>query len=317
MNDRIPFKQRLTLPVITAPMFLVSGADMVIAACRAGVVGSFPAPNARTIADLDAMCQKIASALAPMGAGKTAPWAMNVITHATYGRLNEELGIIDRYRPELVITALGSPSPVLKTVKPYGGSVYADVATVAQAKKAIALGVDGLVLLSAGAGGHTGIYNPFGFVREVRQFWNGPLVLSGGIADAAGIRAAEVLGADLVYMGTRMIVATESMVSDDYRKMLVDANLEDIVTSAAITGVAANWLRPSLEKTGWTAEKLASPVKRSPDFSGDLAAEGKAWKHVWGAGQGVSLVKKIEPMAAIVASLKKEYDKLSMTCMPR
>lgn len=305
---RVPFMHRLALPVIAAPMFLVSGVEMVVAACRAGIVGAFPAPNARTAADLDAMCAGITGALA--GSPKAAPWAINLITHATYERLNAELEIIARYRPALVITALGSPEPPLRTVKQYGGLVFSDVATVAQAKKAIAVGADGLVLLCAGAGGHTGIYNPFAFIREVRQFWPGPLVLSGGIADAAGIRAAEILGADLVYMGTRFIAALESMASDGYRKMLVESGLADIVTSAAVTGVSASWLRASLEETGWSAEKLAAGTQRKPDFSGDIGAESKAWKNVWAAGQGVGQVKKIEPIADIVASLKQDYDRL-------
>lgn len=289
-------------------MFLVSGVEMVVAACRAGIVGAFPAPNARTVADLEAMCAAITGALAV--SPRAAPWAMNLITHATYERLDAELEIISRYRPELVITALGSPEPALRTVKKYGGLVFSDVATVAQAKKALAVGADGLVLLCAGAGGHTGIFNPFAFIREVRQFWTGPLVLSGGIADAAGIRAAEVLGADLVYMGTRFIATPESMVADGYRTMLVESGLEDIVTSAAVTGVAASWLRASLQQTGWSAEKLAAGVQRKPDFSGDLGAEGKAWKNVWAAGQGVGLVKKIEPVADIVVALKQEYDRM-------
>ena len=305
---RIPFMHRLSLPVIAAPMFLVSGVEMVVAACRAGIVGAFPAPNARTVADLEAMCDAITGALA--ASPRAAPWAMNLITHATYERLDPELEIIAHYRPELVITALGSPEPALRTVKQYGGLVFSDVATVAQAKKALAAGADGLVLLCAGAGGHTGIYNPFAFIREVRQFWVGPLVLSGGIGDASGIRAAEVLGADLVYMGTRFIATPESMVADGYRAMLVESGLEDIVTSAAVTGVAASWLRASLQQTGWSAEKLAAGVQRKPDFSGDIGAEGKAWKNVWAAGQGVGLVKKIEPVADIVVSLKQDYDRL-------
>lgn len=289
-------------------MFLVSGVEMVVAACRAGIVGAFPAPNARTVADLEAMCAAITGALAV--SPRAAPWAMNLITHATYERLDAELEIISHYRPELVITALGSPEPALRTVGKYGGLVFSDVATVAQAKKALAVGADGLVLLCAGAGGHTGIFNPFAFIREVRQFWTGPLVLSGGIADAAGIRAAEVLGADLVYMGTRFIATPESMVAEGYRTMLVESGLEDIVTSAAVTGVAASWLRASLQQTGWSAEKLAAGVQRKPDFSGDLGAEGKAWKNVWAAGQGVGLVKKIEPVADIVVALKQEYDRM-------
>ncbi|MES2534378.1 MAG: nitronate monooxygenase [Pseudomonadota bacterium] len=307
----IPFLQKLALPVIAAPMFLVSGPALVIAACKAGLVGSFPAPNARTLDDLERWCEEITSALqAPGHAIEPAPWAMNVIAHASYTRLDAELKIIGIHKPGLVITALGNPAAALKVVHSYGGLVFADVATVAQARKSIAIGADGLVLLCAGAGGHTGIYNPFAFVREVRQFWNGPLVLSGGIADAAGIRAAEVLGADLVYMGTRFIAAAESLVSDDYRKMVVEASLEDIVTSAAITGVSASWMKASLVATGWTPDKLASAEKRKPDFSGDIGAEGKAWKNVWSAGQGVGLVNAIAPVADIVAALKHDYDAL-------
>lgn len=292
-------RERLTLPVIVAPMFLISGPEMMIAACRAGVIGCFPAANARTIEDLADWCRRIASDTA--GA---APWSINLIVHPTYARFAEELALVEEYRPPLVITALGKPSRVCDPVHEYGGTVFADVATPTQAKKALEAGADGLVLLSAGAGGHTGRYNPFALVAEVRRFWDGPLVLSGGIANGRSIRAAQALGADLVYMGTRFIASAESLGSPERKRMTAGCSLEDIIQSAAITGMPANWMRPSLEAAGIDLDKLDGKkidLARSTE-------EFKAWKNIWGAGHGVGAVEDIEPVAEIVTKLKRDYD---------
>lgn len=298
------YRARLAVPVIVAPMFLISGPEMVIAACRAGVIGCFPAPNARTIEDLVTWCRAIRDGTADAA----APWAMNLLVHPSYARFDEELAIIGEYRPPLVITALGKPSRVAPVVHAYGGTVFADVASPSQALKALEAGADGLILLSAGAGGHTGRYSPFAMVGEVRRFWDGPLVLSGGIANARSIRAAEVLGADLVYMGTRFLASAESLGSPERKRMTTAAGLEDIVLSAAITGMPANWLKPSLEAAGISPDMLET--KGTIDLT-KTTEQFKAWKNIWGAGHGVGAVERVEPVAEIVAGIKRAYDALS------
>lgn len=215
-------KAKLRLPVIVAPMFLISGPELVIAAGKAGIMAAFPAPNARTIAVLDTWLAQITSELD--AANKAGMWAINMIVHSTYERFDAELDLICQYRPQIVITALGSPSRPLERVHGYGGRVFSDVITPTQARKAIDAGADGLVLVAAGAGGHTGLYSPFALVDEVRSFWDGPIVLGGGIGNARGIAAAQMLGADFAYMGTRFIATPESLVSDENRAMLVRAS---------------------------------------------------------------------------------------------
>lgn len=299
-------KAQLRLPVIVAPMFLISGPDLVIAAGKAGIIGAFPAPNARTIDVLDIWLAQITGELA--AAGKAGMWAINMIVHSTYERFDAELDLICKYQPQIVITALGSPSRPLERVHAYGGKVFSDVITPVQARKAIDAGADGLVLVAAGAGGHTGQYSPFALVDEVRAFWDGPIVLGGGIAHARAIAAARVLGADFAYMGTRFIAARESMVSDENRAMLVRASASDIVTTAAITGVPSNWMRESLEANGFTPEMLEA--KKKIDFS-NLHGDTKAWKTVWGAGHGVGQTRRIQTVAEIVEELASQTLALS------
>jgi nitronate monooxygenase len=291
-------KARLRLPVIVAPMFLISGPELVIAAGKAGIIGAFPAPNARTIEVLDDWLAQITGDLD--AAGKAGMWAINMIVHSTYERFDAELELICRYRPQIVITALGSPARVRERVHGYGGRVFSDVITPAQARKAVDAGADGLVLVAAGAGGHTGQYSPFALVDEVRAFWDGPIVLGGGIGNARGIAAARILGADFAYMGTRFIATPESLVSDDNRAMLVRATASDIVTTAAITGVPSNWLRESLDRAGFTPEMLEA--KKPIDFS-NLHGDTKAWKTVWGAGHSVGQTRSVQTVADIVDEL--------------
>lgn len=295
------------MPAIVAPMFLVSTPEMVIEAARSGLIGAFPAPNARTVDDLDEWLSRISRALSGT---ETPAWAMNMIVHKTYSRFTEELELLRRYRPKLVITALGSPAAVVDAVHDYGGLVFADVITPALAKKALAAGADGLVLVCSGAGGHTGRYSPIAFVREVRSFFDGPLVAGGGIADAHGVLAVRALGADLAYMGTRFIVARESMAADAYREMLVRATMEGIFETRAITGVAANFLAESLTAAGHDLDRLAEAAGKV-DFSGDIASDdSKAWRDVWGAGQGAGAVTRIEPLADIARGLVGDYRRL-------
>jgi nitronate monooxygenase len=288
----------LRLPLVVAPMFLVSGVDLVLAACRAGVIGAFPAPNARTIEDLDGWCTSIVAGVGP-GDG---PWALGLTAHRTYGRLEEEIGLVAMHRPPLVITALGSPRAVLETVHGYGGLVFADVARTEHARKAVEAGVDGLLLVCAGAGGHTGSYSPFSFVEEVRAFWDGPLILSGAIGSGRAIAAARTLGADLVSVGSRFIAASESLASEAYRAMVIDAGLADLVVSDALTGAPATWLAASLEAAG--ERSPASPGR--VDLSTITGPGQRRWKDIWSAGQGLVGARTIEPTGRIVDRLAIE-----------
>lgn len=296
----------LSVPVLAAPMFLVSGPRLLVACCRAGIVGSLPAPNARTLDGLDRWLAQIADELdSARAAGESvAPWLLNMIVHSSYDRFAGELELVRRYRPPLVSTALGSPARVLDEVHAYGGLVLADVTTPALARKAIAAGVDGLILVCHGAGGHTGSYNPFAFVAEVRRFWNGPLGLAGAVSSGRDIHAAQVLGCDFAVVGTRLIATAESQAEDAYRQMLVDCSMDDLVASKAVSGVLANWLRPSLERAGIDP---AGEGKAGIDFSGDIASANKAWKHVWSAGQGVGQIERSASVAALVEELRQGY----------
>ncbi len=300
-------KARLTIPAFAAPMFLVSGPEMVIAACKAGIIGSFPTMNARPIEVLEAWFEQITSELADAekdSPGTVAPWAANLIVHRTFERFDEDLALVQKYKPNIVIAALGSPRRVTEQVHDYGGLVFADVNSVTYAKKAIEAGADGLVLVAAGAGGHTGFITGFSFVPAIRSFFDGPVILGGGIVDGAGIRAAEVLGADLAYLGTRFIPTDESQANDAYQQMLVDSTEEDLVLTAHFTGVPANYLRPSIEAAGIDPEKLG--VREEKKF--DSRGESKAWKDIFSAGQGLRAIDRVQSTASLVAQLKAEYD---------
>jgi len=296
----------LRLPLIAAPMFLVSGPDLVLAACAAGIGGAFPAPNARTVEALEDWLVRVASGHTALAAGsrRVGPWALNLVTHSSYDRLGAELELVDRYRPPIVITALGSPAPVVGRVHAYGGLVIADVNSVALARKAAAAQVDGLALVCAGAGGHTGSISPFAFVPAVRSFFDGLLVVGGSIGTGGAIRAIELLGADLVYAGTPFIAASESLASDGYRDMVVRASIEDLLLSRALTGADAWYLRESIVAAGLDPDALTGKSKVDwRDSQGQL----KAWRDIWSAGQGVESVRAVEPVASIVARLAAEY----------
>ena len=302
IHDRTDaIKSRLRLPAICAPMFLVTGPDMVISACQAGVVGTFPATNARTQDQLVTWLDRISSTVTKTD----APWALNMITHNSYGRFDAELDLVKRYQPELVITALGGPHRVTDAVHDYGGLVFADVNSPKFARKAIEKGADGLVLICAGAGGHTGEYAMIPFVEEVRTFFDGPILVGGGIGTGRGIKAVEALGVDFAYLGTRFLACQESLINDDYRQMVWDSQMEDLITSRAITGALGNWMRASVEAAGLTEESMKAVAKI--DFSQDMHAGTKAWKHVWSAGQGVGLVHEPESVADVVETLLRQY----------
>jgi nitronate monooxygenase len=303
MNTRIDaLKSRMILPAIAAPMFLVSNPETVIAACRSGVMGSFPAPNARTASDLRDWLTRITG---DIGAGD-APWAMNMITHTSYGRFDEELALVEEFQPDLVITALGGPHRVTEQVHGYGGLVFADVTSPKFARKALEKGADGLVLVCAGAGGHTGEYAMLPFIEEVRSFFDGPLIVGGGIGTGRAIRAVENLGVDFAYLGTRFLATRETMIPDAYRQMVWQSTMEDLIASRAITGALGNWMRASVEAAGIAMEDMKEAAKL--DFSGDMHAGSKAWKHVWSAGQGVGAIQDPEGIADVVATLVTEYN---------
>lgn len=293
---------KLKIPAIQAPMFLISGPDMVINACKSGVIGSFPTPNARTPEILDDWMAQITQQLGD--SEHAAPWAVNLIVHPSYPRLEADLQVILKYRPPIVITALGSPKNVVEAIHDYGGVVFADVVNTTYAKKAASAGVDGLVLISAGAGGHTGYLSPFVFVNEVRQWWDGVIVLGGGISTGRNVFAARTLGADAAYLGTRFIPTREALCVDEYKQMIVDASSDDIVTSDAITGVKANWLRQSLLNAGLDPDNMTSQGKI--DFASN-GADNKRWKDIWAAGQGVSASESISDVSSIVEVLAREY----------
>ena len=297
----------MRIPLVAAPMFLVSGPELVVAACRAGIAGSFPAPNARSLETLEAWLRTVVEghAVASVDApGKVGPWALNLVTHSSYDRLPAELELVDRYRPPLVITALGSPATVVPRVHAYGGAVFADVSSLAFARKAAATGVDGLVLVCSGAGGHTGKVSPFAFVQAVREFYDGIIVLGGSIGHGGAVRAVELLGADLAYAGTPFIVAEESLAAQDYRDMVVRASFEDLVLTKTFTGADAWYLRESIVTAGLDPDALVGKDKM--DWS-NSQGQLKAWKNIWSAGQGVNHIHAVEPVAAIVDRYAAEY----------
>jgi nitronate monooxygenase len=296
----------LPVPLLAAPMFLVSGPRLLTACCRAGIVGSLPAANARSVAMLEQWLEQIVAERAQAQAsGETlAPWMLNMIVHSTYDRFAAELELVRRFQPAIVSTALGSPKRVREEVHAYGGVLMADVTTPGMARKAVDAGVDALILVCNGAGGHTGINNPFAFVEEVRRFWDGPLGVAGAISNGRDLHAAQVLGYDFAVIGTRLVVTQESLVDDDYRQMLVDCNMDDLVATKAVSGVLANWMRPSLQRAG------IDPDAQSPtgiDFSGNIASANKAWKHVWSAGQGVGQIRRPCLVAELVSEMIEGY----------
>ena len=314
MLDVRDTRRRLTelrLPVFAAPMFLVSGPELVIACCRAGIVGSFPSPNVRTVEELEVWISQIEDALRQPAAGGhvIAPWALNLVTHTTNKRLPQDLTLVERYRPPIVITALGSPAPVIEVVHSYGGLVFADVNSLFYARKAAAAGADGLVLVCAGAGGHTGELCNYVFVEEVRKFYDGYIALAGGIATGRAVAAARLMDADFAYIGTRFIAATESAAEDGYRQMLIDCSAQDLVVSRAFTGARASMLKPSIVAQGIDLDVVATGTAKL-NFTGLEGREVKPWKGIWSAGQGIGAIDAIEPAAAIVERLAREYDEV-------
>ncbi|MCA0187818.1 MAG: nitronate monooxygenase [Proteobacteria bacterium] len=303
------FRGRMRLPAIAAPMFLVSGPELVTETCKAGVAGSFPALNARSNEQLDAWLgdinQALETARAAAPEAAVAPYGINLILHASNPRVEPDLELICKHRVPFVITSLGHPGEVVERVHAYGGLVFSDVIHAYHARKAAAAGVDGIIAVASGAGGHAGTQSPFSLVREIREFWDGTLILGGAISDGFAVRAAEVLGADLAYMGTRFIATRESLAQDAYKAMLVDAGAGDIVYTDAISGTNANFLWPSLEKLGHQREELVQGVGKGKLKA--LADEAKAWRDVWSAGHGVATIHDTPTVRTLCDRLAEEY----------
>src|SRR5258707_2789858 len=315
LANRLPNKiaKRLRLPLIAAPMLAVSGPDLAIAACKAGVIGSFPLANARSIEGVDAWLKQIETALAE-AAEKTperppAPFCPNLIIKRA--EMRAELAALVRHRVEMVITSVGSPAEALSPLHDVGTIVFADVATIHHAEKAIAAGVDGLILLTAGAGGQTGWLNPLAFVRATRAIFDGPIVLAGGISDGAALWAAEVLGCDLAYMGTKFIATNESMAALAYKKMLVESGMDDVMLTQAFTGLDTNMLRPSMIASGLDPATLPPRVSNeeaAKKFSSMAVVEGpRRYKDIWSAGHSVSGVTHVQSVAELVDRTLDEY----------
>jgi nitronate monooxygenase len=292
---------RLSLPLIASPMFIVSQPSLVIAQCRAGVVGSFPSLNARPSGVLEQWLQQLSEALTE----QDAPFAVNLIVHKSNARLKEDLALCVKYRVPIVITSLGARPEVNEAVHSYGGTVLHDVINDVFARKAIEKGADGLIAVAAGAGGHAGTLSPFALVEEIRTWFDGPLILSGAIATGRSIAAARMMGADLAYMGSPFIATEEANAEHAYKQMIVDSGSAEIVYSDYFTGVHGNYLRPSIAAAGLDADKL--PAAADMDFGSMTEGGKKAWRDVWGAGQGIGAIRKIQPAASFIEQLKTEY----------
>jgi nitronate monooxygenase len=299
----------LRLPLFAAPMFLISGPELVVAACRAGIVGAFPTPNARPIEVLQDWLERITQGLAKardeQGADTIGPWCANLVTHRSNERLPQDLKLLARYQPPVVVTALGSPKPAIDVVHGYGGQVFADVINLTLAKKAVEAGADGLACVCAGAGGHTGHLNPFAFVSAVREFFAGPIVVGGGISDGFGVAGAIAAGADYVYMGTRFIATTESQARPAYKQMLVESTVDDLIVSAGLTGTPASWLKPSLRANGLDPDNLPAAPERN--YNSNTAIAAKRWMDVWAAGQGVGAIRAVQSVAEVVDEIEAEF----------
>jgi nitronate monooxygenase len=300
--------QRLRLPAIAAPMFIVSTPDLVIAQCKAGIVGSFPALNARPAEALDDWIAQIKDALAAHDAQHpdrpAAPFAVNQIVHRSNARLQHDLEICVKHRVPIMITSLGARADVYQAAHSYGGIVLHDVITDAFARKAIDKGADGLVAVAAGAGGHAGTLSPFALVQEIRAWFEGPLALSGAIATGGAILAAQAMGADLAYIGSAFIATEEANAAAAYKQAIVDGAAADIVYTDVITGVHGNYLKASLLAAGLDPDALPGSDPSSMDFS---AGKPKAWKDIWGSGQGIGAIRQVVPAAELVARLSREY----------
>jgi nitronate monooxygenase len=301
----------LRLPVIGSPLFIISGPELVIAQCKAGVVGSFPALNARPQAQLDEWLHQITEELAAYNRENpnrpAAPYAVNQIVHKSNNRLEDDLATCAKWQVPITITSLGAREDLNKAVHDWGGIAFHDVINDRYARKAIEKGADGLIPVAAGAGGHAGITSPFALVQEIRAWFDGPVALSGSIASGAAILGAQAMGADLAYIGSAFIATQEARADDDYKQNIVEAGASDIVYSSLFTGVHGNYLRQSIERAGMDPDNLPEGDISTMDFGSGGNTDAKAWKDIWGSGQGIGAVKSVLSVAAMVDRLEAEY----------
>ena len=304
-------EDNISMPVIGAPLFLVSGPDLVIAQCKAGIIGSFPALNARPQHVLEEWIVRIKTELAEYQKqnpdAKVAPFAVNQICHGSNDRLMQDMETCVKHEVPIIITSLRPPAEVVEAAHSYGGLVYHDVISVRHAKKAAEQGVDGLILVCAGAGGHAGALSPFALLREVKKWFDGTVILSGSIGDGHAVASAIALGADFAYLGTRFIATEEANADPEYKKMLEASAAEDIVYSSLFTGVHGNYLKPSIKNAGLDPENLPDADKASMNFGSGGNTDSKAWKDIWGSGQGIGAIKDSPSVAELVGRIKSEY----------
>jgi nitronate monooxygenase len=302
----------LRLPVIGAPLFIISNPKLVIAQCISGIVGSFPALNARPASQLDEWLHEITEGLAEHDRKHperpSAPFAVNQIVHRSNDRFEADMAVCEKWRVPIVITSLGAREELNHAVHGWGGITLHDVIDDRFARKAVEKGADGLIAVAAGAGGHAGRWSPFALVQEIRAWFDGPLILSGAIARGSSVLAAQVMGADLAYIGSPFIATPEARCSDDYRKAIVDGGAADIVNSALFTGIAGNYLRASIERSGLDADALDKIEKLPTEFGSEGSSRSKAWRDIWGSGQGIGAVSKVQPAADYIEQLVSEYE---------
>jgi nitronate monooxygenase len=304
-------RDRLRLPVIGAPMFIVSTPRLVLAQCKAGIVGAFPALNARPASQLDEWLAQITEELAAFQRAnpqaKVAPYAVNQIVHSSNNRLEEDVALCVKHKVPIIITSLRPPSEVVAAVHAYGGIVFHDVINLRHAEKAAAQGVDGIIAVCAGAGGHAGVLSPFALVKQIREVYPGTIILSGAMSSGADVLAARALGADLAYLGTRFIATEEGNAPPEYKQMLIDSGAEDIVYTSLFSGVNGNYLRGSVAHAGLDPEHLPEADKTKMNFGTGGNSAAKAWRDIWSAGQSVSGVHDIEAVDALIARMEREY----------
>jgi nitronate monooxygenase len=306
------FRDRLSIPVIGSPLFIASTPDLVIEQCKAGIVGAFPALNARPATALDEWLTRIRTELADHAAAnpgaKVAPFAVNQIAHASNDRLQHDMDACVRHQVPLIITSLRPPREIVEAAHSYGGLVFHDVVSVRHARKAAEQGVDGIIVVCAGAGGHAGLGSPFALVREIREFFAGTLVLAGGMSSGADVLAAQVIGADMAYIGTRFLATTEANALPDYKQMLVESSADDIVYTSLFTGVKGNYLKRSVAAAGLDPDDLPEADKSKMNFGSGGNMEKKAWRDIWSGGQGVGNIRDVLPARAVVARMVQEYE---------
>jgi nitronate monooxygenase len=304
MSMPAAFAGRLSIPVIGSPLFIISGPELVMAQCRAGIIGSFPSLNARPLAQFEEWLQRLSTELGP----NDAPYAVNLIVHRSNDRLMDDLALCVKYKVPLIITSLGAREDVNEAIHSYGGIVMHDIINNKFAKKAVEKGADGLIAVAAGAGGHAGTTSPFALIQEIREWFDGPLALSGSIATGDAVLAAQAMGADFGYIGSAFIATAEARAVQGYKDMIVESAASDIVYSNLFTGVHGNYLRPSIVNAGMDPDALPTSDPSAMNFGSGGNTDAKAWKDIWGCGQGIGAVKEVLPAGELVARLIREYD---------